>query len=49
MEEDRRYEGPPDPDYADVDYVIVWDVVKTTAPELAQSLRPLVESFDKNS
>ena len=36
-------------DYADVDYVIVWDVVKTKAPDLAKFLRPIIESFDKNS
>ena len=36
-------------DYADVDYVIVWDVVKTKAPDLAKALRPIIESFDKNS
>ena len=36
-------------DYADVDYVIVWDVVKTKTPELAKSLRTIVESFDKNN
>jgi len=36
-------------DYADVDYVIVWDVVKTKVPKLAKALRPIVESFDKNN
>jgi len=35
--------------HADVDYVIVWDVVKTKTPELVKSLRPIVESFDKNN
>lgn len=36
-------------DYADVDYVIVWDVARTKAPELAQYLRPMVEAYDKDS
>ena len=36
-------------DYADVDYVIVWDVASTKAPELAEHLRPIVESYDKEN
>ena len=36
-------------DYADVDYVIVWDVARTKAPELAKYLRPMVEAYDKDS
>lgn len=36
-------------DYADVDYVIVWDVASTKAPELAEHLRPIVESYDNQS
>ena len=36
-------------DYADVDYIIVWDVARTKAPELAKHLRPIVESSDKNN
>jgi uncharacterized protein with HEPN domain len=36
-------------DYAEVDYFIVWDVAKTKVPELAEQLRPIVESLDKNS
>ena len=36
-------------DYADVDYFIVWDVVETKVPELAEQLRPVVESLGKNS
>jgi uncharacterized protein with HEPN domain len=35
--------------YADVDYVIVWDVARTKAPELAQHLRPIIESHDKDN
>ena len=35
-------------DYADVDYVIVWDVAKTKVPELARQLRPIVEANDDN-
>lgn len=36
-------------DYADVDYIIVWDVARTKAPELAKHLRPIVESSDKGN
>lgn len=36
-------------DYADVDYFIVWDVAETKGPELAEQLRPVVESLGKNS
>ena len=36
-------------DYADVDYIIVWDVARTKAPELAKHLQPIVESSDKNN
>jgi len=35
-------------DYADVDYFIVWDVAETKVPELAEQLRPVVESLSKN-
>jgi uncharacterized protein with HEPN domain len=34
-------------DYADVDYFIVWDVAETKVPELAEQLRPVVESLGK--
>jgi uncharacterized protein with HEPN domain len=36
-------------DYADVDYVIVWDVASTKAPDLAKHLRPIVEPYDNQS
>jgi uncharacterized protein with HEPN domain len=36
-------------DYADVDYFIVWDVAETKVPELAEQLRPVIESLDKDS
>jgi uncharacterized protein with HEPN domain len=36
-------------DYVDVDYVIVWDVASTKAPELAEHLQPIVESYDKEN
>jgi uncharacterized protein with HEPN domain len=36
-------------DYADVDYVIVWDVAKTKTPQLANHLRPIIESYDKSN
>jgi len=35
-------------DYADVDYVIVWDVAKTKVPELARQLRPIIEANNNN-
>ena len=36
-------------DYADVDYFIVWDVAVSKVPERATQLRPIVESYDRNS
>jgi len=36
-------------DYADVDYVIVWDVAISKAPELANHLRPIIESYNKDN
>ena len=35
--------------YSDVDYFIVWDVAETKAPDLVRQLRPVVESYDKNT
>ena len=35
-------------DYADVDYVIVWDVARTKAPELAEHLRPIIMAHDEH-
>ena len=36
-------------DYADVDYVIVWDVATTKAPELVEHLRPIIVSHDEHN